>query len=486
MNHCIDVEGTRLPIKIDSTSNGEYMPRPLDLTSKTANKAAHSRITETARRLGVGRRTLMRSVCGAAVTLSAMNETFAAAGKTGGSYRVPAEACYEQAAADSVLAGHEFIFDVQLHHVNPHGDWRSKNPAFAEAIASFPQAARCQSDSPFDCVSGDYLIKDVFLDSDTDMAVLSMGPSAPFNPLTEEEAAQTRALVDALGGNHRLLIHGLCHANFPGHVERMNELHATFNVSGWKTYTQWGPEGVGFWLDDESTGIRMIETARAHGVKNICVHKGLPLVDLTYEHSTSRDVGVVATRFPDMNFLVYHSGFEQERREGPYNPKNDYGINNLINALHNNGLGIGSNVYAELGSTWRIVMRDPDQAAHVLGKLLKYFGEDNILWGTDAIWYGSPQDQIQAFRTFEISEEYQDKFGYPALTPQVKAKILGINGACVYDVDPITIRNKASSDRFSRTRQTYLVEKDPSFLTYGPKTRREFVALLRANGGFAA
>ncbi len=46
----------------------------------------------------------------------------------------------------------------------------------------------------------------------------------------------------------------------------------------------------------------------------------------------------------------------------------------------------GANVYAELGSTWRFLMRDPDSAAHALGKLLLHLGEDNILWGTDSIW----------------------------------------------------------------------------------------------------
>ena len=39
-----------------------------------------------------------------------------------------------------------------------------------------------------------------------------------------------------------------------------------------------------------------------------------------------------------------------------------------------------------------------------IGKLLKHVGEDNVLWGTDSIWYGSPQDQIQAFRTFQIAD----------------------------------------------------------------------------------
>ena len=82
-------------------------------------------------------------------------------------------------------------------------------------------------------------------------------------------------------------------------------------------------------------------------------------------------------------------------------------------------------MYPELGSTWRLAMRDPDTAAHTIGKLVKYCGENNVLWGTDSIWYGSPQDQIQAFRTFQIAPELRDKHGYPEMTPALRAKIFG-------------------------------------------------------------
>ena len=63
-----------------------------------------------------------------------------------------------------------------------------------------------------------------------------------------------------------------------------------------------------------------------------------------------------------------------------------------------------------------------------------------MLWGTDSIWYGSPQDQIQAFRAFEISSEFQERYGYPALTHERKAKILGLNAARVYGIEPKTTR----------------------------------------------
>jgi predicted TIM-barrel fold metal-dependent hydrolase len=85
-------------------------------------------------------------------------------------------------------------------------------------------------------------------------------------------------------------------------------------------------------------------------------------------------------------------------------------------------------------------MRSPTEAAHVLGKLMLNVGENNVVWGTDSIWYGSPQGQIQAFRAFEINEEFQERFGYPALTAERKAKILGRNSARLYGVDPSTAR----------------------------------------------
>jgi predicted TIM-barrel fold metal-dependent hydrolase len=278
------------------------------------------------------------------------------------------------------------------------------------------------------------------------------------------------------------MLHGRVNPNQPGDVEDMERL-AGFGVSAFKTYTQWGPSGEGFWMTDD-VAIAFVEKARALGVRNIAIHKGLPFGRRSYEHSTCRDIGPIARRFPDMNFLIYHSGYVVGQPEGPYDPARTDGVDALITSLEQAGVARNANVYAELGSTWRFVStRDPDSAAHLLGKLFKHVGEDNVLWGTDSIWYGSPQDQIQAFRTFQISEALQEAHGYPRLTPELRRKVFGLNAARPYGLDVDRLQRETAADRVTRERLERAERPNPSFATYGPRTRREFANFLRMSGG---
>jgi predicted TIM-barrel fold metal-dependent hydrolase len=316
------------------------------------------------------------------------------------------------------------------------------------------------------------------------MMVLSFVPSRrDAEPVTIETADAVRRIVERMEGTHRLLLHGRVNPNQPGDLEAMDELKSRWNVSAWKTYTQWGPDGRGFFLSDEP-GIRFIEKARALGVKVICVHKGFPFGRKSYEHSQCTDIGVVARRYPDVSFLIYHSGFVTGVEEGPYREQGPVdGIDTLIRSLIENDVRPGSNVYAELGSTWRFLMRDPQQAAHGLGKLLKHCGEDNVVWGTDSIWYGSPQDQIQAFRSFQIAPELRERYGYPEMTPALRAKVFGLNATRPYRISADEVRQRTGNDRIARDRLAYCEQREPHYLTYGPKTRREFLNLLSRNGG---
>ena len=439
----------RLPIKLDTTSNGEFMPVPLSDANRAANRIAHFSAAENAKRLGLSRRGFLISACGAASTLLAFNQ---AHGTSAGFYDLHPQAALDAqlARAQVGAAKEEFVFDVQGHFVDtPKGN--AKGP--------------------------EVFIKDVFMDSDTDLMVLSFVPSTrEAEPVTIQAADAVRRLVDKLEGTHRLLLHGRVNPNQAGDLEGMDELAQKWGVSAWKTYTQYGPGGKGYFLSDE-VGTRFIERARKLNVKVICVHKGLPFGRQSYEHSQCSDIGVVAKRFPDVKFLIYHSGFVTTTKEGPYGQQD--GIDTLVSSLLRNDVRPGSNVYAELGSTWRFLMRDPEQAAHALGKLIKHCGEDNVLWGTDSIWYGSPQDQIQAFRAFQIAPELRNRHGYAEMTPALRAKIFGLNAAKVYGISAAEVKKVISRDAVSAEREKYAERPDPHFRTYGPKTRREFLEFLR-------
>ncbi|MBD2841235.1 amidohydrolase family protein [Erythrobacter rubeus] len=479
----LDPDGKRLPIRIDETSNGEFLPISLTPEQHLTNRIAHESASENARRLGLGRRAFLVSSAGAAATLAACNSANPGAG---GRYALPEEAGLDQAAADSVLSGDEFIFDVQTHCVDPSGAWRTgKDGQIWDQVLrrAFGQYAKCDGDG-FECYSAQTLAKEVYLDSDTDVAVVSaLWGSQQSNPTPTHYAAEAREIVEAIGGDGaRCLIHGGLLPNDPGDLEAMEAKARVHKVDAWKMYPQWGPEGRGFFLNESDLANSAFEEARRLDVRTIAVHKGVPLYGLEYDYSDPRDMGPAARDNPDLTFLVYHSGFEPGRTlEGQYNPSDPKGIDRLIKSHQDAGFGPNEgNLYAELGSTWRYFMGRPEEAAHVIGKLLKYFGEERIMWGTDSIWFGSPQDQIQAFRAFEISDEYQERYGYPALTDRARRRIFGLNGADVYGID--IDRAKASRELLER-RAERRGERNPSFATYGPKTRRDFMNQWRDHRG---
>jgi predicted TIM-barrel fold metal-dependent hydrolase len=485
-----DPEGLRLPIKLDSATNGEFLPLPLPPHVALANRTALERATEHARRLRVGRRDFLVSLSGAATCLLVMNEVNAALGRTGGRFLLPAEAALDAGAAEAALGKREFIFDIQTHHFDPPAAWTAATP-WSETIRETAETTDCnvlpnEKFGYMSCSDARTFVREIFMDSDTDAAVLSFVPTAEqAMPLSYREASATRQIVDALEGR-RLLLHGRIIPNLPGDLERMSEVLETWKIAAWKTYTQYGPDhSGGWWLDDEQTGRPFLEKVRASGVRTVCCHKGLPLPfplmgTKNVAYKSCRDVGPAAKAYPDIAFIIYHSGFDPDLEEGAFVPgKPVSGTDSLVQSLLDAGIGPGSNVYAELGATWHTVMRDPDQAAHLLGKLLKYVGEDNVVWGTDCIFFGSPQDQIQAFRAFEISAAFQERHGYPALTDAIRAKVFGLNALRAYGLDPKEFARATAGDAITQARRLYAGNVDPTFRSYGPRTRREFLTLAR-------
>ena len=276
------------------------------------------------------------------------------------------------------------------------------------------------------------------------MAVLSAIPvlRRP-DPLSAEVMDAARRAADELCGDGRVLVQGHAQPNvgaLGAALDAMREEADRYPIAAWKSYTHVGRP----WRLDDDTGEAFLALVEEIGPPIVCVHKGLG--------GDPSDVGPAAAAHPDITFVAYHSGFETSVVERAYTPGSpNGGVDRLLESVRGAGIGPGGNVYAELGTTWRILMADPDQAAHLLGKLIAALGPGNVLWGTDSIWYGSPQDQIDAFRTFEITAEAQERFGYAPLTAEVKAGILAGNAAALYGVDPAGVPcSTTAADRAAR------------------------------------
>jgi hypothetical protein len=471
-----------LPISFGPCSNGEYDPVSLSPVVREATRRALEACEDNASRLRMPRRRFLRSLCAASTVLLSLDactreEHRARSEKPttepGGGFVVPPEATTEPEAAEEAVGGAEFIMDVQGHLLE-----YDLNPVFhgETFYAGFPQRY-CGEDDPRVCFSIEHFLEAFFIRSDTNVVVLSALPIYPEgSPLSPEIMAETRRIVEGLCRDERVLLHGQVLPNV-GSIDAvlrgMEETASRYPIRAWKTFTHFpdffDPGGGAWWLDDHERGLPavgepFIRKSVELGISTICVHKGLSGGS---RFSSPVDVGPAARMYQDANFVTYHSGYETGTFEGPYtSATSEVGVNRLIASLERAGIGPNENVYAELGSTWWNVMRTPTQAAHVLGKLLKHVGEDNVVWGTDCLFYGSPQPQIQALRAFHISTELQERYGYPALTNERKAKILGLNAARLYGIEPVPPRCDFTRKELAKIREE-LRDGDPLL---GPAT----------------
>ena len=479
----------------------------------------------------------------------------------------------------------EFIFDIQSHHVESDGAWRVNNPGFeaffaavwAQAGGVVPAAAPDpywprdtplrggREVDPIENLSRYHYLKELFLDSSTTMTVLSAVPAAPDQqPLPTDRAALTCDTVARLaGGTRRTVMHAFVMPNRGSYGVVSGSLHRrplymaeefelmARNVErfgdrlrGWKTYTAWGdvPYASGWFLDDD-IGLRFLTQVRQLGdqrgvAKLVAVHKGFALPGFDQRAASPRDIGPAARQFPDITIVVYHSGYDSER-VGPY-PGDDKvnsanrSVDALVKSLRENhwdagrfipaGLEHGNvpNVYAEIGSTWRSVMHDPDQAAHLLGKLVTHVGPRRVCWGTDSLWFGSPQSEIVALRAFQLSDRAKALYRLPygldgdAWDPRrnaldansyggphphvagwpvdrrshpersIRNAIFGRNAAPLYRVDPEAAHHRMSCDDVQKVRDAYYVDQMTprsraplaANQLHGPRTRRELLKLL--------
>lgn len=327
-------------------------------------------------------------------------------------------------------------------------------------------------------------IKDVFLDSQVTIGLLSnvtassvtIGAEqrrAPKNVeealhgeiLTAAQTAAARNFVNEISGSTRMMAHGLLYVG-KGNLAYIQEQTDKNEPDSWKGYNISNAAKVDDdpnslmrqWRhDDEEVAYPTFELIEKNyrkikdkkpGFNNICVHKGLAPGPPDPMIGHPGDMPKAAKDWPNLNFITYHACIQpamflydslQEVKSGKLRQgvpdiswTTEYAI--LVAPF--------KNTYAEIGTTWASsVVTFPTVAAHIMGQLMKFMGPDRIVFGSDSVWYGSPQWQIDAFWRFQIPEAMRKKYGYPELTEAAKRKILGLNSARLYGVKGVESGN---------------------------------------------
>lgn len=480
-----------IPIPTQVVSNGEYLPIPPTPAQQQIRARILAAAEEGGRRLGVSRRDFLRSSAGMATAFAAINTVHGCG--PGEGFVVDDCETRDPEGAREAFAGEYFILDSQTHHVDLEGQPDTSLVEFYSFLRSCPPKEHLLDP---DCVAGDLqqlsrtqYLKEIFVDSETTVAMMSgvPAPDVSAQAISNDGMAMTRDLANEYGASERCILQGMVTPNFPDNgftgalgtlIRDMPHLVEALGIKALKTYTGAGgpnsffPQYDGWWLDDEEVAYPMFEEALRLGVDVVNTHKGFTLGIFDPDHVSPRDIPKAARDWPEMRFVVFHSAVDT--------PPNTDHFDELIR-LQKEEMGDLNNVYTELGGAFALkVLEGPDALGVFLGELLLAFGEDRILWGTDSIWWGSPQWQINALKTFVMPEHLLDQ-GYPDVTPEVKAKIFGLNAAALYRVDPDALRCSVPSSMLARTRALMQGHDlfPTTFATHGPTSRRDFFRMHR-------
>jgi uncharacterized protein len=465
---------TLVPLPTRLVSNEEFPPLPQTAAQRAVEDRILAEAGRLAPRLGLSRRDFLRRSGGMATSLLAMNAVF------GRFFDVLEVEAADPSAFRERAGAPVFVFDVQLHYVGAGydpGDAEAsrKGAVSKQGLLGLRKRARRMNPAlasdrgTLADLSWANFVKEVFLDSETAIGLISTppGPYPQEAVVPPREMTHIRDEINRITQSRRMLAHGLVTPQLgQADLDFMDQQAATLKVDAWKGYTGAAPKGFdrGWFVDDEKIAYPMLERARKLGVRRVCLHKGLPLGPVA-DYNHPRDLIKAAQDFPDIEFLAYHAGLLGVSATAA---SSDVPWTTEFCRMKQKAPGI-TNIYVELGSTFgQLVTTNPTACAHLLGQVMQAFGADHVLWGTDSIWYGTPQWQIDAFRRFEIPEALIARHGYAPLTRAVKEQIFGLNAARLFGIDVTAKRNEIPRDYVSLMKMAYLDEGPaPSHRWYG-------------------
>jgi predicted TIM-barrel fold metal-dependent hydrolase len=457
--------GLASPLPTQIVGNEEFAPMPQTLAQKKVEARIFELADCNAKALGMSRRDFLRTTGGMATAFLAFNDVF------GPTFDVHAAEAMEGAAYAEKWPKKEFIFDAQTHHVK---DSMAGPLMFRKLTGRYGLNPDLIGVDP---KRGDLhratFLKEIFFDSDTVMGLLSGAAiGEPENYiLTIEDMIETRDSINIAAGTERMLSHGIVDPTRPDCLDEATRQVEDFDIAGFKLYTG-NPSGP--WMfDDEDIAWPMLEHIQKLGKINVSTHKGLALGGRIRPYYMPTDIPAVAKQFRDLNFIIYHSGMQHMMAQMPesfvgadadgYIPW----TTDLCRARDADP--DMKNVYMELGGVFGFsVITHPDICGHLLGQIIKSFGADHVIWGTDCIWWGSPQWQIEAMRRFQIPQHLQEKFGYAPITDADRRLIFGENLARLYEIDINARRQEIPGDAISQMKTAYVEQgPEPSNSAYG-------------------
>ena len=465
------------PFPVTPVSNLEWVPPPPTERQLIAQKVIDEEMTARAKRHGMTRAEFMRTAAATVVAFSVLNRIHGL-DSSGGASAMPIvpEKCDDPAAAEHLLQKRTFVMDVQNHHVDLTMPGAS---GFCFLDFGDHEPAGVKPDDPTcpQSIGQLHYIREVYVNSETDVGVISGLPAGI--PLGPEGMAKTRDLVNRLAGSQRAISQVVCDPKAPSRrataIDQIEYQVKHLKGRALKCYTY-----SGNWrLDDETVAYPMIAKARSLGIHLINTHKGLPAVFApgSPESVRTTDYPKALRDWPDMLFCAYHSGYFQ----GDTHPEGKKGTAEFLEMIATLPDDSRKRLHAEMGTTFAYVLQlGADRAAHYVGGLLKALGPDNILWGTDSVWWGSPQWLIDGFKCLTIPDSMQQQFGYPPLTEETKRNILGLNAARLYGLTPKTMRRNIAKGTLKRLeRHQGGVRATQALGIHGPQTRRDIFAMLR-------
>lgn len=265
-------------------------------------------------RHGLDRRRFLASAAGMAAAFLAMNEVF------GRVFEVaPAEAAQPGVAAAraDALAG-QFIVDCQTHFVRD--DFQQTGLLGLAKYAKQHWNPALVGENTLARFKFENYVKEVFVDSDTKVALLSGAPfdDPTWDLLSNDQIAAARAAINRIAGSRRLLAHAVFTPKKPGWMDEVDRAIAQLKPDSWKGYTIGDPlfpSKLGsFWrLDDEKVAYPFYEKIVKAGITTVCIHKGLLPADYekswpgVWEYATVNDLGKAARDWPQINFVIYHA-----------------------------------------------------------------------------------------------------------------------------------------------------------------------------------